>query len=124
MARGAFERIHHIDSRFNKIFSKPLYYAAMLVTVINFLSPYSLRIALAFLINIFFNRPVVYLSLFAQKIGKKINFIVIGIFYFTVMGLYACAYKFFGLMNRQKNKSSRWITSKTEKSLEDYYYQS
>jgi hypothetical protein len=62
------ENIHNINKKFNDFFSVPLYYAGMLVTVILFFSPYFFRLFLAYIINIFFNRPVVYLSFFGKYI--------------------------------------------------------
>lgn len=122
----AFERIHNIDRKFNAVFTWPIYYFAKAVTVINFLLPYSLRIVFAFLINIFFNRPVVYLNFFAKKIGKKVNFVVTGIIYFTLFGVYAVLYRFVHVWRFVK-KETAWEDSYGHshgKTLEDYFYQS
>ncbi len=127
MPENAFERIHHINRTFNRVFSKPVYYFAKAVTLINFVLPYSLRIVFAFAINLFFNRPVVYLNFFAQKIGKNINFVVISFFYLVVLGVYAGFYKFSLFWRAGGRKGQGWndvIELQQDRSIEDYFYQS
>lgn len=127
MPESAFEKIHHINRRFNRVFSKPVYYFAKAVTIINFVLPYSLRIVFAFAINLFFNRPIIYLNFFAQKIGKNINFVVISFFYLVVLGMYAGFYRFFILRRSGGRENLGWsdiIESQADISIEDYFYQS
>lgn len=127
MTESAFEKIHHINRKFNRVFSKPVYYFAQAVTFINFVLPYSLRIVFAFAINLFFNRPIVYLNFFTQKIGKNINFVVISFFYFIVLGIYAGFYRFFILWRSGGRESQRWndvVESQQDGSIEAYFYQS
>lgn len=126
MSTDAFEKIHNIDRKFNALFSRPIYYFAKAVTVISFLLPYGLRIVFAFLINIFFNRPVVYLDFFAKKIGKKVNFVVVGIIYFALFGVYSVFYRFIHLW-RSVKKETVWEDFPEHPPkviLEDYFYQS
>ena len=127
MPESAFEKIHHINRKFNKVFSKPVYYFAKVVTLINFVLPYSLRIVFAFAINLFFNRPIVYLNFFARKIGKNINFVVISFFYLIVLGMYAGFYRFFLLWRSGGRKGQGWsdvIEPQQDGSIEDHFYQS
>lgn len=127
MPESAFEKIHHINRRFNRVFSKPVYYFAKAVTIINFVLPYSLRIVFAFVINLFFNRPIIYLNFFAKKIGKNINFVVISFFYIVALGVYAVFYRFFLLWRSGGRERRGWsdvIDVQQDGSIEDHFYQS
>ncbi len=127
MPESAFEKIHHINRKFNRVFSKPVYCFAKAVTLVNFVLPYSLRVVFAFAINLFFNRPIIYLNFFARKIGKNINFVVISFFYLVVLGMYAGFYRFFILRRSGGCESQGWsdvIESQQDRSIEDYFYQS
>lgn len=117
-----FYKIHHINSRFNRVFDVPIFYAATFVTFLNLLLPYSLRTVLAFLINIFFNRPVVYLNFIAEKISKRINLLVLAVFYFTLFGLYSIGYKAYCSVKKDKNDSS--LKNIPARDDVDYMYQS
>ena len=127
MPESAFEKIHHINRRFNRVFSKPVYYFAKAVTLLNFVLPYSLRIVFAFAINLFLNRPIIYLNFFAQKIGKNINFVVISLFYLVVLGMYAGFYRVFILWRSGGREGGGWsdvTESQRDRSVGDYFYQS
>lgn len=127
MPESAFEKIHHINRRFNRVFSKPVYYFAQAVTLINFVLPYSLRIVFAFAINLFFNRPIVYLNFLGRKIGKNINFVVISFSYFVIFGMYAGFCRFFFLRRSGRREGQGWsnvVESQQDRSIEDYFYQS
>lgn len=113
------ERSHNINFKFNKIFSGPLFIIAWLMTVILLFSPYWLRTAIAFLVNFFFNRPVVYHFYFFEKIGKKMNLIVITAFYFFIFGLYAILYKI-----RGNKPNAGWLSSASELDAESHRFQS
>lgn len=115
-----FYKIHHVNKRFNALFDAPLYYIAGLVVFVNVLLPYSFRIGFAFLINIFFNRPLVYANFFAEKIGKKANGAMLALFYFTIIGAYACVFKAISYLHK-KNSDTNWMIAKEE---EDYFHQS
>ncbi len=91
--RHPIEAIHHIHTKFNALFSWPLYLAGGLTTVLLYVSPYSVRLFLAFGVNLFFNRPAVYLSYFGKFVGKKMNFLVLSILYLAVFGTYALFYR-------------------------------
>lgn len=90
---GPLGRIHHINPQFNLRFDRPLYYAGAAVTALAFVSPYSLRILLALLLNIFFNRPTVYAQLFAEKIGRRLGLLLLDACYVSIVGVYALAYR-------------------------------
>ena len=117
MSKQAFEKIHNIDSRFNKIFHWPLFMASFLVTAINYLTPYSVRLILAFLVNIFFNRPYIYVSLLGKFVGEKMNYVIYTLFYLIIIGCYSLAYQFFRLLKRRK-KDSNWVENNEELSIE------
>jgi len=118
-----FYKIHNVNTKFNKVFNKPLFYVATFVTFLNLFLPYSLRFTLAFFINIFFNRPVVYLNFFAEKINKRINFVTTTLFYFTFIGVYSILYQAYFYISNRRKKESRWV--KIEKENKDnYFYQS
>jgi len=122
--KNIIDRIHNIDSRFNRLFSVPLQWIGLLITCILFISPYWGRVAFAFFINIFFNRPKVYLNLVLKRMGKVGNHIMIGIFYFTLFALYAIFYKIFYFIRKKKNAEGKWVSSAFDKDTEEYYYQS
>lgn len=127
MSESAFEKIHHINRRFNRVFSKPVYYFAKTVTIINFVLPYFLRIVFAFAINLFFNRPIIYLNFFAKKIGKNINFVVISFFYIVALGVYSVFYRFFLLWRSGGRERRGWSDVRSfphNGAVEDHFYQS
>lgn len=119
-----FNRIHHINPVFNRIFSIPIYVGAVLVTVVFFFSPYWLRIGLSFLINIFFNRPLVYLNYGARFIAKPINRAVMSIFYFLGVGIYALSLRMVRRFRPPRAGDSMWVKSQDASQLNDLYYQS
>jgi len=119
-----FYRIHKIDWKFNKFFSKPLYLLSILITYTQSILPYSGRMILAYLINIFFNRPTVYLNIFAEKIWKRMHFIILLVFYFSFFWIYAIFYKIFKFFFWKKNKWIKIDTFKIVDKKESYYYQS
>lgn len=78
------EDIHNINHRFNRIFALPLFLLSAVVVFLMLFLPYTGRRALAWLINIFLNRPVVYLNYLGKTIGKPMGYISFGIIYFVI----------------------------------------
>lgn len=115
-----FFKIHHVNQAFNKFFEWPLVTVGFFISVINLCSPYYVRVALAFLINIFFNRPLIYLNYIGEFVSKRLSWIFITLFYVTIFGFYALIYKIIF-----KNKTlSTWEKVPAEKDSDNYYYQS
>ena len=87
--KDAFLRIHHIDGKFNQLFSTPLLIASFLVSLLCVLLPYSGRIALAFIINFLFNRPKIYFHYFSHFFSVLISVPVFLFCYFIFFAPYA-----------------------------------
>ncbi len=83
------EKIHSIHHRFNAVFSAPLYFIGAIVSGVLLISPYWQRMLLAFLVNALFNRPAVYFSYFAEFVGKRMNRLIVSIFYVLIFGAYS-----------------------------------
>lgn len=102
--KSDLEKIHHIHPRFNRLFSPLLWLAGALVTGLLLLLPYHGRLAVALLINVFFNRPMVYLNYAARWIARPLHHLNLALFYGFLFGLFAVVY---GLFNRRRT-SVRW----------------
>jgi uncharacterized BrkB/YihY/UPF0761 family membrane protein len=87
--------IHHINPTFNRFFSPLIFVFAMLVVFLMTILPYRGRIFLAFLINVFFNRPVVYLNIISRKLAYPLQKLNVFVVYFIIFGLFALIYKIF-----------------------------
>lgn len=118
MSKTIFNKIHNISPQFNKIFSGPLFVFSCFVVALMMVLPYRGRIVLALLINVFFNRPIIYLNYFARYLAKPFVVIHLGVFYFLIIGVHAFILVIFG-------KSMRgWSKSPPSTSIEDAKYQS
>lgn len=117
------ESIHHINEDFNRFFSVPLYFFGMVTTFALLLSPYWLRMFLAFLVNALFNRPAVYFAYFSKYVGKRMNFIFVTAAYLFVFGTYALFFWIAGLFH-SKNAKSNWNETNAVPDAESYFYQS
>lgn len=120
--RNPIEKIHNIHPGFNRFFDKPLFIAAAFITLIVFISPYWARIVLAFLINLFFNRPKVYLNWLALRIASPLQWMMFVLFYLTFFGVYAIIYKVFRRILRQEYGQPQWVDIKP--SDQDAYWYS
>lgn len=89
MKNDAFHRIHHIDEKLNRAFSLPLLIGAFVVMVLMVFSTYRMRVALSLFINLFFNRPAVYLSYIGQWISRPVRAVLMSLFYLIAIGAYA-----------------------------------
>ena len=114
------ERSHHLNLRLNKVFSLPLFAAGFVMTVVLFLSPYWLRTMIAFITNILFNRPLTYHFYFFEKLGKKMNGIVLFIFYIFIFGIYAALIQVF---RKKTTGNSTWEVAEAL-DAESHFYQS
>lgn len=112
----AFYRIHNVNSTFVKVFSIPLYFLSIIIVYLLLIFPYSFRIALAYVINIFFNRPIVYLTFFFEKFGKHINKIVITFFYLIILGFYSFFFRIFCFFSKKKKSEWNEIDKDTKES--------
>ena len=115
-----FYKIHKVNSNFNKCFSKPLYYLSFFVTILATILPHKGKIALAYFINIFFNRPVVYLSMFGKFVGQYMQKVVLFVFYILVFGIYGVLFQICKFLR----PSQKGWTKVKEGAREDYFYQS
>lgn len=114
-------RSHNINSKWNHVLSGPLFVAGAVTTLILFVSPYWLRTLIAFVVNFLFNRPIIYHFYFFEKIGKKMNTVVVSVFYFFIFGVYAVVIQ---LLQKKVDTHSVWKASVEELAQEDHYFQS
>lgn len=117
------ESIHHINGDFNRFFSMPLYFAGMLVTAVLLVSPYGIRMFLAFFVNALFNRPAVYLAYFSKYVGKRMNFLLVSAAYLLAFGTYAFFFRLARFFGSAKTESN-WKRTEASPDGESYYYQS
>ncbi len=115
------ERSHNINSSLNRVLAKPLYFAGAVTTVLLFISPYWMRTLMAFVFNFFFNRPIVYHFYFFEKLGKKMNAVVLTVFYFFVFGTYALVMK---LTKPTGAETTTWVENLKDLDSEDHFFQS
>lgn len=101
------EKIHHINTTFNRRFSGVLYYAGAFVTLLFLIFPYTLRTALAFFVNIFFNRPQVYLG-YLRIIGREMSIVPMLVLYIVGIGVYAIFLQVANVF-RKRNSKTRWV---------------
>lgn len=106
------EKIHHINRAFNRRFANVLYYCGALVTFLLLALPYSLRTALAFFVNIFFNRPRVYIE-YARRVGNRLNVLPMLVLYSIGIGVYAILFQLARAFRREK-VATRWMPLKFE----------
>jgi hypothetical protein len=102
------KRIHNINEKFNRLFSHPLYVGAFLILCILFVLPYYGRLFVALLINVFFNRFIIYLNYISRLIIKPIHFIQVGVFYYILFGSIAMVYKIFNFFSGSKRAQNQW----------------
>jgi hypothetical protein len=108
----ALEKIHNINPLFNRIFSVPIFIGAWITLVVYLFLPYALRIVFALLINLFFNRPIVYLNYFARFIARPLHLFWTSVLYFVFFGAYAIIGSVFGLRRDKFGAAStRWVPS-------------
>lgn len=88
-------KIHSINSKFNRLFGPVIYLAAAVVVLLMVILPYSGRLALALFINVFFNRPLVYLNFISRKIAYPLQRLNVFIIYCTLFGFFALLYRMF-----------------------------
>ena len=117
------ETIHHINPVFNRRFSNLLYYCGALVTVLLLVFPYSLRIALAFFVNIFFNRPRVYAD-YLRMVGNRMSVLPMLVLYVAAIGIYAIISQLMHAVQRKNMATTRWVPIGSETTPSWYDHQS
>lgn len=88
-------KIHNINSALNRFFGPLIYIFATIVVLLLVLLPYRGRLLLALIINIFFNRPTVYINFIAQKISFPLQKINVFFLYSFLFSLFAPLYRIF-----------------------------
>ena len=111
MSQEILKKIHNVDPWIKVLPDRVVYRIAQIILIVFLLSPYWLRIFWAFLLNILLNSPLIYINMFTAKIGKRINAVVLSIFYLTFFAIYALAYKM--IIKYRKNRG--WIPVNTGK---------
>ena len=100
MTKAPFDRIHHINHLFNRLFSVPLYLFSWAIVCLLVLMPYTGRLVIAFLINLVFNRPRVYLNYFSRMVARPLNMISTVVFYIGFFGIYSVIGRVFAFTRR------------------------
>ncbi len=108
-SKTAFERIHNLNPTLARLFSWPLYVAAWVVVVLYAVLPYSLRLLVAGVINICFNRPMVYLNYLGRLIGQPMSYVTTTVIYLVVFGAYALFMVPAVMLRRLKPVRSTWV---------------
>lgn len=116
--REILEKIHHINPTLNRLLSGPLFAAAAVTVALLLILPYRGRVALAFAINVLFNRPLVYLNYVARYVARPLGRVQMAVFYYLLFGIYAIAFRAFA-------RRSLWGWSPASPQSEsDFRYQS
>jgi len=118
----AFYRIHHINTFWNKRLAPVLYLLSAFSVFLLTILPYRGRVAFAFFVNIFFNRPVVYWNIISEKISKRFNLVFFFFFYFFVLGVYVFFLKIY--QRFFKKYGSTWKPVVYSREYESFFYQS
>ena len=111
-------KIHHINVKFNRIFSPLIYLASVCVVILMVILPYTGRLTLALLINVFFNRPLIYLNLLSRKIAYPLQRINVFLIYGILFGAFALLYRMFfrsnvsGFIKTGSNDNTDRLSSK------------
>lgn len=116
------EKIHNINPVFNQRFATVLYYCGALVTFLLLVFPYTLRTALAFFVNIFFNRPRVYLN-YLRALGNQMSVIPMAVLYVVGIGIYAIFFQLARAFRREK-RTTCWVPVALETTPAWYDHQS
>jgi hypothetical protein len=121
-----FNKIHNINQRFNKFFDFPLYFISILILLLFFFSSYHIRILISFLINILFNRPIVYLNYLSRFFAKPIQIILVSILYLLLFGTYSLFLKIFlfATFFRKPAQVSTWVSAEPHEIPNDLKFQS
>lgn len=93
--RPEIYKIHHINSNFNRFFSPLIYLFSLATVLLMAILPYHGRLLLALLINIFFNRPMVYINIISRKISYPLHKINVFLLYSIFIGIFALFYRVF-----------------------------
>ena len=93
-SKEILKKIHNTDPWIKLLPDAVIIKIAFAVTVLMFFSSYWLRIFWAFFLNLIFNSPKVYASAFGEFIGKRMNALILSIFYLTLFALYALPFKY------------------------------
>ena len=116
--REILEKIHHIDHARNRWLGVPIFIGSAVTVLLLLILPYRGRVALAFVLNVLFNRPLVYMNFAARYIAKPFAAVEMRILYFVVFGSYALLYRIFAKPTRDG-----WVPSQPS-SKDDFRYQS
>lgn len=110
-AKMPFERIHNLNPTLNRLFSVPLYVASFAVVVVYAVLPYSLRLLLAALINLFFNRPITYLNYVSRFISRPMGYIMMSVFFVVGGAVYGVPLTVAERLQRSRRRRSSWTRS-------------
>lgn len=88
------KKIHNTDPWIKHLPETFILKIAFTVTILMFFSNYWLRIFWAFLLNLVFNSPKVYASAFGEFFGKRINTLILSLFYLSFFALYSIPFKY------------------------------
>jgi len=102
----AFYKIHHINERFNRIFSVPLFVGSFFVLCFLAVLNYHGRLFIALLINVLFNRPSTYLNYIAKLFAKPIALFQMVVFYFVIAGFYAIVLRAISIFSKIIERSN------------------
>lgn len=116
--REILEKIHHVNPTLNRWLSVPIFIGSTITVILLLILPYRGRVALAFLINVCFNRPMVYLNYLARYVARPFAAVEMRVLYYGVFGAYAVLYRLFA-----KPAPRGWVPSQPQ-TKDDFRYQS
>ena len=93
-SKEILKKIHNTDPWIKHLPDALILKIAFAVTVLMFFSSYWVRIFWAFFLNLIFNSPKVYTSAFGEFVGKRMNALILSIFYLTLFAFYAIPFKY------------------------------
>ncbi len=106
-SKEILKKIHNTDPWIKHLPEAVIVKIAFAVTILMFFSSYWLRIFLAFFLNLIFNSPKVYASAFGEFVGKRMNALILSIFYLTFFAFYALPFKY---LRKKTNPRKQIIT--------------
>lgn len=113
------DRIHHRNPVLNRFLSPLIWVGALCVNLLVLILPYRGRVALSLIINVFFNRPIVYLNMAGQWLGTPLQRIQSALVYGVAMAPFVLVSRLL-----QKPDQAKWLKAEKNTDTSTSKYQS
>lgn len=118
---STLERIHYINHWRNRVLGPFIFLGSVVTVLLLAVLPYRGRIFLALVINILFNRPIIYLNWLSRKIVLPVHAVQITLFYFLFIFPFAALFR---ILRSQNADRPRWVETVSNTTAENAIYQS